>query len=120
MNTPLFAGATQPPITTRIKSILNHRSPADHTPIMKYTSLLLACLAIVLSATPSLQCPGHLPSTAAYPDLGQIYDLAQLDHKPAVTSQPRPQYPFEMRRGGIKGKVLVDFIVKPDGAVTNA
>jgi TonB family protein len=39
---------------------------------------------------------------------------------PAVQTQARPVYPFDLRRAGAEGSVLVQFIVEPDGRVSNA
>ncbi|HWA11262.1 MAG TPA: energy transducer TonB [Opitutaceae bacterium] len=52
--------------------------------------------------------------------LGQIFDLSQLDKIPQATVQAKPVYPFEMRRAGITGTVVVEFIVDKTGAVLNA
>jgi len=52
--------------------------------------------------------------------IGQIFDISQLDQQPVPTVQGHPQYPFEMRRAGISGQVVVDFIVGIDGTVKNA
>lgn len=49
--------------------------------------------------------------------LGNLFDLAALDKKPVPTVQPRPPYPFELKRSGIEGEVLVGFIVDSTGAV---
>jgi protein TonB len=46
-----------------------------------------------------------------------IFVPTDLDRAPVARFQARPQYPFEMRRGGISGEVLVEFIVEADGAV---
>lgn len=50
---------------------------------------------------------------------GPIYDLSKLDQIPTVTFQATPSYPFEMRRAGIHGEVIVDFVVDTNGAVQN-
>ncbi len=50
----------------------------------------------------------------------KIFDPNMLDTQPDPTLQGKPQYPFEMRRAGIAGEVVVDFIVTPDGSVANA
>src|SRR5688500_10923552 len=42
---------------------------------------------------------------------GQIFDISALDQTPVARFQARPQYPFEMRRAGIGGEVVVDFLV---------
>lgn len=52
--------------------------------------------------------------------IGKIFDLSQLDQIPQATIQVKPQYPFEMRRAGISGEVVVDFIVDTNGDVRNA
>jgi periplasmic protein TonB len=50
----------------------------------------------------------------------EIFDISKLDQRPEPRLQARPQYPFEMRRAGIAGEVLVDFIVDTNGDVRNA
>ncbi len=52
--------------------------------------------------------------------IGQVFDISQLDRPPVPTVQGQPQYPFEMRRAGISGQVMVDFIVDVQGNVRNA
>lgn len=50
----------------------------------------------------------------------EVFDISKLDQVPTPKFQAKPQYPFEMRRAGIAGEVLVDFIVDSNGAVRNA
>jgi len=50
----------------------------------------------------------------------EVFDINKLDQQPVARVQGRPQYPFEMRRAGIAGEVLVDFIVDVNGDVQNA
>lgn len=50
----------------------------------------------------------------------KVFDISMLDQQPAPKFQARPQYPFEMRRAGIAGEVVVDFIVDTNGDVQNA
>lgn len=50
----------------------------------------------------------------------EVFDISKLDQVPSARFQARPQYPFEMRRAGISGEVLVDFIVDTSGDVRNA
>jgi protein TonB len=50
----------------------------------------------------------------------EIFDISKLDQIPQVTYQPAPNYPFEMKRAGISGSVLVEFIVDTNGDVRNA
>jgi len=50
----------------------------------------------------------------------EVFDISKLDQQPQARFQARPQYPFEMRRAGIAGEVVVDFIVDSNGDVQNA
>ena len=50
----------------------------------------------------------------------RVFDISMLDQTPVARFQARPQYPFEMRRAGIAGEVVVDFIVDTNGDVQNA
>jgi RNA polymerase sigma factor (sigma-70 family) len=52
--------------------------------------------------------------------LGQVFDISALDQTPAPRFQARPQYPFEMRRAGITGETVVDFVVDFNGDVVDA
>jgi len=50
----------------------------------------------------------------------EVFDVSKLDQRPQARLQARPQYPHEMRRVGIAGEVVVDFIVDANGDVYNA
>jgi RNA polymerase sigma factor (sigma-70 family) len=50
----------------------------------------------------------------------EVFDPAKLDQQPVPKFQARPQYPFEMRRAGLTGTVVVDFVVDSNGDVQNA
>ncbi len=49
-----------------------------------------------------------------------VFDLSALDQQPAVQMRPVPQYPFELRRLGVEGEAMIDFIVASDGTVQAA
>jgi protein TonB len=57
------------------------------------------------------------PSVTAGKGLGNIFDLAALDQRPEARVRINPVYPFEMRRSGLKGDVVVGFIVDSNGDV---
>jgi periplasmic protein TonB len=50
----------------------------------------------------------------------EIFDLSKLDQAPVARSRALPVFPYEMRRAGIKGEVIVDFIVDSNGDVQDA
>lgn len=49
-----------------------------------------------------------------------LFDITNLDQVPQPRVQVQPNYPFEMRRAGISGEVLVAFIVSTNGDVVDA
>ena len=49
-----------------------------------------------------------------------IVPLETLDQKPVATFTQRPQFPFSMRRKGIEGSAVVEFIVDAEGNVQGA
>ena len=49
-----------------------------------------------------------------------VYDPSKLDRQPQPKMQARPEYPFDLRRAGIRGEAVVDFVVDPNGNVLNA
>ena len=67
--------------------------------------------------------PPRIPPTPRPASLGAgaglkgFFDLAALDKKPSPTFQPKPPYPFELKRSGIEGEVVVSFIVDSLGNV---
>jgi periplasmic protein TonB len=63
---------------------------------------------------------GRATGSAIGKGLGQIFDLKNLDQQPTPRHQAKPNYPFEMRRAGINGNVLVEFIVDVNGDVRDA
>jgi protein TonB len=71
--------------------------------------------------TSAIVIPTGRPTTG---NLGQgmkdLFDLANLDQQPVARFQAKPVYPFEMRRAGITGEVLVAFIVDSNGDVREA
>lgn len=51
---------------------------------------------------------------------GPALDVRELDALPSPRVQARPVYPFGMRRAGLSGEVLVDFVVDREGIVRGA
>ena len=47
----------------------------------------------------------------------KTFNLIDLSQAPVATSTPNPIYPFELRRSGVEGKAVVDFIVDEHGNV---
>jgi periplasmic protein TonB len=50
----------------------------------------------------------------------EVFDISKLDQIPQARFRTPPTYPFEMRRAGIAGEVIVDFLVDTEGDVQNA
>ena len=49
-----------------------------------------------------------------------VFDISELEQQPLPKHQTRPKYPFDLRRTGVSGEVVVDFIVDDQGNVVNA
>jgi protein TonB len=47
-------------------------------------------------------------------------DSSMIDVPPLRTRYLKPEYPMELRRGGIPGEVMVRFVVEADGSVSQA
>ena len=58
--------------------------------------------------------------SAKMPADADVYDISKLDQQPVPRFQSRPVYPAHLRRNGVRGQAVVDFIVGPDGNVYNA
>jgi len=63
--------------------------------------------------------PGR-PGAGVGSGMANVFDLASLDQPPVPRVRVPPQYPFEMRRAGISGEVLVGFVVDANGDVRDA
>lgn len=48
------------------------------------------------------------------------FEISQLEQAPVARFQVRPQYPFALRRDGVAGEVVVDFIIDANGDVQSA
>lgn len=52
--------------------------------------------------------------------IADLFDIKDLDQIPQARFQPAPQYPYEMKRAGVTGRVEVGFIVDTSGNVRDA
>lgn len=57
------------------------------------------------------------PAVSGGKALGAIFDISSLDQRPEARVRIKPVYPFEMRRAGVKGEVVVGFILDTNGDV---
>ncbi len=65
----------------------------------------------------AITIPTAPPRTGVGGGLSTVFNLADLDQKPEARVRTAPMYPFEMRRSGLKGEVVVEFIVDTQGNV---
>jgi protein TonB len=66
-----------------------------------------------------MNIPAGRPGTGAIgTKIGDVFNLKDLDQQPQVRGvQARPNYPFEMRRAGLNGEVVLRFVVDTNGDV---
>ncbi|MDR0901425.1 MAG: energy transducer TonB [Opitutaceae bacterium] len=69
--------------------------------------------------TNTVTIPAGPPATGRVrSDIGAIFNLADLDQVPTARGvRQAPVYPFEMKRNGINGEVVLQFIVDMNGSV---
>lgn len=80
---------------------------------MKFLLPLLTLLMLVgceITSTPTTP-------KAPTPPTGE-FDVHFISRPPVPVHQVAPVYPLEMRKRGITGEALIEFIVEPDGSVT--
>lgn len=49
--------------------------------------------------------------------ISNLFNVGDLDQRPTAISQQQPSYPYDMRRAGINGTVVVEFIISTAGDV---
>jgi protein TonB len=91
--------------------------PRDDTPfvIVTQTRITIGPVAIHLSPGPIGPSDGIGELTGVDP----IASVTALDNIPRTRAQIAPAYPFEAKREGLTGDVLVEFTVTERGEVTN-
>lgn len=68
----------------------------------------------------AITIPVNKPGTNFGRGMKDLFDISNLDQQPQARVQVQPNYPFEMRRAGISGEVVVAFIVSSTGDVVEA
>lgn len=69
------------------------------------------------AAKGAISIPVIKPGTKLGAGMKDLFDVANLDQQPVARVQPSPVYPFEMRRAGVSGEVIVEYIVDSNGKV---
>jgi len=67
-----------------------------------------------------LAVAGVTSARGAGDEAGQVSTAGKVDTPPVPLTQAKPTYPMALRAKRIEGKVLVDFLVLPDGTVKSA
>ncbi len=49
--------------------------------------------------------------------ISNLFNIGDLDQQPVARVRPAPSYPYDMRRAGINGTVVVEFIINTEGDV---
>ena len=71
------------------------------------------------NATEVSVIPPNVGVEGAQERMKDLFNLIDLDSRPSPTYQPSPQYPFEARREGKSGSVLLGFIIRSDGTTSH-
>lgn len=81
--------------------------------------MVLACIALVTGCETAAPEKIDLQPVNNPPRL-RANMSGPLTRMPAPKVQTVPQYPLQLRRAGIQGDAVVEFLVMPDGAVGEA
>lgn len=83
-----------------------------------FVQKLQPTVATNLDRAAGLTIPANLrPGVSGGAGLGKIFDLSALDQRPQPRGPISPSYPPQLKRSGLKGEVLVEFIVDAQGNV---
>jgi TonB family protein len=52
--------------------------------------------------------------------ISNLFNIGDLDQQPVARVRRAPTYPYDMRRAGIKGSVVVEFIISTEGDVIDS
>ena len=72
------------------------------------------------AAKGAISIPVIKPGTKLGAGMKDLFDVANLDQAPTLRVPLQVNYPFEMRRAGISGEVVVEFIIDTNGRVAQA
>ena len=90
--------------------------------MLKYLTVPLAliCAGCASQSSPPSDAPGALLRAENLPEVLTNVEAAALTKQPRPIRITNPAYPEELRRSGIKGTVVVQFVVSVDGSVVRA
>jgi RNA polymerase sigma factor (sigma-70 family) len=113
--------------STGITRSLGVTTPDSQTPVSRRDNPTPAIPAAAVA--PSAEPPAAMPRSVAAPTASpsqpanggpEGFAPSQLDQQPVVLVQDPPVYPMEAKRAGLKGEVVVDYVIDANGNVRNA
>ncbi len=131
-----LASAAMPPVTSRLRAILSPARRPERRLLRAatlgagvtllafsgYAGALRPEPASAPAAVAAVPTPTDMSLGQAAPARGPdaIYEPADLDRQPVPIKQPHPVYPYDMRKSGYSGEVVVEFILDTNGVVQSA
>ncbi len=65
----------------------------------------------------AITIPVTKPGATFGKNISNLFNIGELDQRPVARLQPQPTYPYDMKRAGINGSVVVEFIINTEGDV---
>jgi protein TonB len=65
----------------------------------------------------TIAIPVTKPGASFGKNISNLFNIGDLDQRPVARLQPGPTYPYDMKRAGINGTVVVEFIINTEGDV---
>jgi RNA polymerase sigma factor (sigma-70 family) len=97
--------------------VANRPEPAQLVKMREERAGLLAKLKELDARGVGVRAPQAVGARGAPVVVGPVFDVKELDVKPAPLSQPRPAWPAELR--GIPGDAVLSFVITPSGEVAD-
>jgi TonB family protein len=127
-------------LQSRIRSVLNQQNRKDSPVKLALTVITLIGffgLATLMASTPASSGGTGVPadrnqvaensgeqskptsadSAAATAPGSKVFDISELDQMPVVRTQKAPVYPAALRKAGVKGEVIVSWVLDEQGNV---
>lgn len=70
-----------------------------------------------VAAKGAINIPVTKPGANFGKGISNLFNIGDLDQQPVARVRQAPTYPYDMRRAGINGTVVVEFIINTDGDV---
>ncbi len=122
LDLPGVSGMSRMRLQSRLCAVLNHQHRKDSPVKLALTGTALAGLfglTALVTTNPATadETKSSAPQQFAAQAAETVYEIGELDVPPKVRTQTQPKYPAELKKAGVKGELVLSFVVDRDGNV---